>query len=71
MEKTNKKYKTVVDKKRREKIFEEGDMVMVYLRRERILAEIVPTENLYPDWNSRTSSFEEGGIDVREHFENG
>jgi len=32
------RYKKAVDKKRREKLFEEEDMVMVYLRRERITA---------------------------------
>ena len=31
-EKSNAKYKTAADKKRREKIFKEGDMVMIYLR---------------------------------------
>ena len=36
LEKSNIKYKTTTDKKRREKVFEEGDIVMMYLRRERI-----------------------------------
>ena len=35
--KFNARYKAAADKKRREKVFEEGDMVMVYLRKERIL----------------------------------
>jgi len=47
VEKSN-KYKTATDKKRREKLFEE-DMMNVYSRRERISAEKVPTEQLYPD----------------------
>jgi len=34
LEKSNAKYKIATDKKRREKVFEEGDMMMVYLRRE-------------------------------------
>ena len=36
IEKTNKKYKAATDKKRREKLFEEEDMMTVYLRRDRI-----------------------------------
>ena len=36
MEKSNARYKTAADKKRREKILEEGDMLMIYLRKERI-----------------------------------
>ena len=35
MEKFNAKYKAAADKKRREKLLEEGNMVMVYLRREK------------------------------------
>jgi hypothetical protein len=38
LENSNARYKAIADRKRREKIFEEGDMVMVYLRRERIPA---------------------------------
>jgi len=38
MEKSNVKYKATADKRRREKVFEEGDMVMVYLRKEKIPA---------------------------------
>ena len=38
MEKSNAKYKEVANKKRCEKIFFEEDMVMVYLRKERIHA---------------------------------
>ena len=34
LKKSNLKYKTAANKKRREKIFEEGDMVIMYLRRE-------------------------------------
>jgi len=49
VEKSNKKYKTTADKKRREKLYEEEDMMKVYLRRERTLVERVPTEQLYPD----------------------
>ena len=30
-------YKVAANKKRREKVFEEGDMIMVYLKKERIL----------------------------------
>ena len=63
-DKFNKKYKAIVDKKRWEKLCEEKDMMMVYLRRGRILIERVPTKQLYPDWNSRTNSFEKGGTDV-------
>ena len=36
LEKSNVKYKEAADKKRREKIFCEGDIVMVYLQRGRI-----------------------------------
>ena len=36
LEKSNAKYKATADKKRREKIFCEGDMVMMYSQRERI-----------------------------------
>jgi len=36
LEKSNTNYKTAADKKKREKVFEEGDTVMVYLRKERI-----------------------------------
>ena len=35
LEKSNTSCKAVADKKRREKVFEEGDMMMVYLRKER------------------------------------
>ena len=35
-DKSNKKYKAITDRKRQEKLFEEKDMMMVYLRRERI-----------------------------------
>ena len=34
LEKYNAKYKVIADKEMREKVFEEGDIVMVYLRRE-------------------------------------
>jgi len=44
VEKFKKKYKTAVDKKRREKLFEEEDMMKMYLRREKISVERVPTE---------------------------
>jgi len=105
LDKSNAKYKKTTDKKRREKLFEEEDIVMVYLRRERIptrscnklkskkyalfkimkkisdnayvvdlpsnltiskifnvvdLYEYHPTEQLYQDYNSRTSSLKEG-----------
>ena len=33
LEKSNAWYKAAADKKRREKVFEEGSMVMVYLRK--------------------------------------
>jgi len=36
LEKSNARYKGTTDKKRREKMFKEGDMVMVYLRKGRI-----------------------------------
>ena len=49
IEKSNNKYVATADKKRREKLFEEEDIMIVYLRRERILTERVPTEQLYPD----------------------
>jgi len=58
MEKHNKKYKIAVDKKRQEKLFEEENMMMMYLRIEGIPAERVITEQLYPVWNSMTSSRE-------------
>ena len=35
LEATNAKYKEAVDKKRSEKIFNVGDLVLVYLRKER------------------------------------
>ena len=35
-DKSNKKYKATADKKRREKLFEEKDMIMVYLRKGKI-----------------------------------
>ena len=35
LEVTNAKYKETADKKRREKIFNVGDLVLVYLRKER------------------------------------
>ena len=35
LEATNAKYKEAADKKRREKIFNVGDLVLVYLRKER------------------------------------
>jgi len=38
LERYNTKCKATADKKKREKLFEEGDMVIVYLGRERILA---------------------------------
>ena len=38
MEKTNTSYKAAADKKRREKVFKEGDMIVIYLRKEKILA---------------------------------
>jgi len=38
LEKFNAKYKAVADKTMREKFFEEGDIVMIYLRKERIPA---------------------------------
>ena len=62
IEKTNKKYKTMADKKRQEKLFKEEDIMMAYLREKRIPIERVPIEKLNPD--SKTSSFEEGGTDV-------
>ena len=37
IEKSDKKYKAIVEKKRREKLFEEEDMMMINLRRKRIL----------------------------------
>jgi len=49
IEKTNKKYKATTDKKRREKLFKKEDMMMVYLKRERIPTERVPIEQLNPD----------------------
>ena len=64
IEKTNKKYKATADKKRREKLFEKEDIMIMYLRRERISTKRIPTEQLNPDWNSRTSFFEERGTDV-------
>ena len=41
------------------KLIKEEDMMIMYLRRERISTERVPTEQQHPDWNSRVSSFEE------------
>ena len=37
LEKSNARYIAAANKRRREKIFEEGDMMMIYLRKERIL----------------------------------
>jgi len=64
VEKSIMKYNVAADKKRREKLFEEEDMMMVYLRREAIPVKRVPTEQPYLDWNLRMSSYEEGGTDV-------
>ena len=36
LKKSNARYKAAADKKRRKKVFEEGNMVMVYLGKERI-----------------------------------
>jgi len=36
VEKSNKKYKEYADKKWLEKLLEEGDMMMIYLRKEKI-----------------------------------
>ena len=36
LKKSNTRYKAAADKRRREKVFEEGDIVMIYLRKERI-----------------------------------
>ena len=36
LEKSNVRYKATADKRRREKVFEEGDMVMVYFMKEKI-----------------------------------
>ena len=47
--KTNKKYKASAHMKRREKLFKKEDMMMVYLKRERIPTERVPIEQLNPD----------------------
>ena len=63
VEKSNKKYKETTDKKKLEEFFEEKDMKIVYLGREGITTERVSTMQLYPNWNLRTSSFEERGID--------
>jgi len=38
LKKFNARYKVAADKKRREKVLEEGDMVMIYLKKERIPA---------------------------------
>jgi len=46
----------------REKLFEEKDIMMVYLRRGRI--PILESLSSSYDRNSRTSSIEERGIDV-------
>jgi len=62
VEKSNKD-KAVSNKKRRE-TFEKEDMKIMYLGREIISIERVPTMQLYPNWSSRTSSFEESGTDV-------
>jgi len=48
-DKSNKKYKATADKKRHEELFEEEDMMIVYLSRGIILTERVPTEPLYQD----------------------
>ena len=37
LERFNARYKTAIDKRRREKVFEEGDMVMIYLRKAKFL----------------------------------
>ena len=38
LERSNARYKVIANKRRREKVFEERDMVMIYLRKERIFA---------------------------------
>jgi len=38
LEKSDARYKATTDKRRKEKVFEEGDMMMVYLRKERMSA---------------------------------
>jgi len=48
MEKSNKKYMAATDKKRREKLFEEEDMMIVYLKSYKITTKRVPTEQLNP-----------------------
>ena len=49
MEKSNKKYKAIADKKRRVEFFEEEDMTVVYLGREIISTKRVPIMQLYPN----------------------
>ena len=59
LEKINAKYKVTADKKRREILFEERDMVLSKMFNMADLYEHHPTKQLYPDYNLRTSSFEE------------
>jgi len=64
LEKFNVRYKAAADKKRQEKLFEKREMTLSKTFNMADLYEHHPTEQLYPYYNSRTSSFEERGIDI-------
>ena len=64
LEKINVKNKAAADKKRQEKLFEKKNMTLFKIFNVADLYEYHSTEQLYPDYNSRTSSFDERGIDV-------
>ena len=49
VKKSNKKYMTTADKRKREELLEKEDMMMEYLSGEIIPIERVPIKQLYPD----------------------
>ncbi|KAM1984597.1 hypothetical protein ACFX16_012841 [Malus domestica] len=63
---TNAKYKAAADQHRCSHVFQVGDVVMVFLRKERFPVGTYNDEPLYPDANSGTSSFHEGETNVEQ-----